>query len=184
MIRQRTCLATVSVRLAVELAHGRRLTGKVIELVDGLDAFPDHARRERAVFVVPAVRCTVTRRQVPLRQVDMLADDVGWRTDLEVVDLVLVRDQVGMQDLAAVKRIETHDERLRRTTLGDVIVNVAPQRNDSFLRIVVADLVEDGVDLDVGHPVGPRIETVEIRVTRRTQGPGIAVAVEPLACCR
>ncbi len=134
-----------------------RLTGQRVEVVDRVDALLHHARRQRAVLVVPAVGRTVVGGQVPLRQVDVLTDDVGRRAHLEVVQLELLRHQVGVQDLAAVEGVEAHHQRLRRTLLGDGRRHVVPQRDDALLRVVLADLVEHRVDLHVGDLVGARV---------------------------
>src|SRR5690606_20395230 len=60
-----------------------RLSALVV-LADGVDALHHRGRREGAVLVVPAVGRAVGGGQVPLRQVDVLADDVGGRTHLVV----------------------------------------------------------------------------------------------------
>ena len=153
----------------------------LVEVVNGYDAFLHDAGRQCAVFVVPAVGRAVIGGQVPLGQVDVLADDVGRGTYLEVIEFVLVRYQIRVQQLAAVKGVEAHDKRLRGTLLVDRRFDVTPQCDDALLRIVVAHLVEDRIDLDVRDAIGARILAVEFRTTLRIKRLWIAVTVEPVA---
>ena len=140
--------------------------------VDGVDAAAHHAGREGAVFVVPAVGRAVGARQVPLRQMDVLADDVGRRLDLVVVHLELFRDEIGVQVARAVERVHAQHQRLGRARLGvgadDGLeareqrrVDVFPERQDALLRVVVAELVEGHVELDVRALVDARRVGIE-----------------------
>ncbi|MNF44700.1 hypothetical protein D3C84_258150 [compost metagenome] len=95
----------------------------------------------------------------------MLADDVGRRAHLVVVQFVVRRDQVGVLVHHAVEGVGAHHQWLGRPLLVDHRPRIFPERNHPCLREVIADLVEHGVELDIGafvdtRPVG--------RVRRRT----------------
>ncbi len=59
----------------------------------------------------------------------MLAEDVGRRAHLEVVELVDVRHQVGERVLDALAGVGAEEERLRRALAGQRVLDVAPQRS-------------------------------------------------------
>ncbi|MNN13408.1 hypothetical protein D3C81_1264390 [compost metagenome] len=86
----------------------------------------------------------------------MLADHVGRGAHLVVVHLVDVRDQVGVLVHGAVEGVHAHHQRLWRALLGDHRPGVFPEGNDARLREVVADLVVDRVELDIGALVDTR----------------------------
>ena len=132
------------------LAVGRVASAGRVEGVDGGDALAHRVGRQRAVLVVPAVGRAVGGGEVPLGQVDVLADDVGGGADLVVVELVDRRDQVGVLVHDAVEGVHPHHERLGRLLLGDGRDRVLPEHADALLRVVEAELVEHGVELDVG----------------------------------
>ncbi|MNX53456.1 hypothetical protein D3C86_841520 [compost metagenome] len=157
----------------------------LVELADGVDAFLHGAWGEHAVFVVPAVGRTIGGHQVPLRQVNVLADHVGRRAHLIVVHLVGGRNQVGLLVLHAVEGVHAHHQRFWRTLLGDHRPGVFPQRKNARLREVVADLVVHRVELDVRRLVDPRTvrgegrgtdkrHTVEALATDELTGAGAA----------
>ena len=154
LARHRADAAAVAHVAAVDADAG-------VELANRMNARLDRGRAERAVFVVPAVGRAVGGGQVPLRQVDVLADDVGGRAHLVVVDLVVLGHQVAVVVDGAVERVQAHHHRLGRLGLGDRVAHVLPQREDALLRVVVADLVEDHVELHVGALVDARRLGVE-----------------------
>jgi hypothetical protein len=88
--------------------------------------------------------------------VDVLAHDVGRRAHLEVVELVVARDEVGVVEGDAVARVGAEEEGLGRARAVARGGHVAPERQDARLREVPAGLVDLEVDLDVGRLVGAR----------------------------
>ena len=148
---------------------------------DRVDPLADLVGAEGAVLVVEAVARPVGGGHVELHEVDVLADDVGRRTDLEVVELVVGGDEVGMPELDRVAGIRTEEERLRGADAGDGLADVAPERQEPLLREVPALLVLDHVDLEHGRLVSTRVRLVrvalvaDIRARRRgARKPGAA----------
>src|SRR5215208_10113 len=83
----------------------------------------------------------------------MLAEDVGRRAHLEVVDEVIVGNQVGVPVLDNVAGVATEEEWLRRAAgaagrVGECRFDVVPQRQHALLREVPAVLVERDVELN------------------------------------
>ena len=151
-------------RLAVGRAGrdtGLAFGGVAVEAVDGMDTLAHRRWAEGAVFVVPAVGRAVSGGQVPLGQMDVLADDVGRRAHLVVVDLVVRGHQVAVVEHRTVEGVQSHHQRLRGLGLGDDGVHVLPQRHDALLRVVIAHLVEHGVELQVRALVDARRDRVE-----------------------
>ncbi len=134
--------------------HSRGVCGFEMMVGYSVDALDHHTGGERPVLVVPAVGRAVRRGQVPLGQVDVLPDDVRGRPHLVVVHLELLGDQVRVEVLGAVVGVQPHDEGLGGLQLVDGVFHVVPEGDDPLLRVVVAHLVEDGVDLDVRALVG------------------------------
>ena len=147
--------------------------------VDGIDPAADGFCTENTIFIVPAVRCAVSRHEVPFRQVNVLADDVGRCGDLIVVHHVEFRHQVRLIVHRTVVRVQTEHKRLWRTGLGKRRRNVFPERDDTLLRVVIAKLVEDHVELDVGCLVDTRI--VRAESSRERVGKPVAGSREELA---
>ena len=163
---------------ATGAVRGVSVAGRV-ERVDRVDPLLDHPGREGPVLVVPPVARPVGRGEVPLRQVDVLADDVGGGLHLVVVHFEELRHQVGVEKIGAVERVVPDDEGLRRLDLVDRIEYVLPQGGDPLLRVVVPHLVEDGVDLDGGALVEPGVVGGELRGTGDAEP--LRGAVEELA---
>ncbi|MNO84688.1 hypothetical protein D3C76_760350 [compost metagenome] len=92
---------------------------------------------------------------------DVLADHVGGRTHLEVIQLVHRRHQVGVLVHGAVEGVHAHHQRLRWALLVDHRPGVFPQGQDAGLREVIADLVEHRVELDIGAFVDARVVGAE-----------------------
>src|SRR5690242_2016797 len=86
--------------------------------IDRLDAFLDFLIAERAFFIVPAIAGAIRRKHVKLHQVNVLADDIGWRAYLEVILLILVRNQVRHLEGDTVARVGANKQGLRRTGPG------------------------------------------------------------------
>ncbi|EEF93733.1 hypothetical protein CATMIT_01633, partial [Catenibacterium mitsuokai DSM 15897] len=149
---------------AVERGHRRApgLDFGLVPMIDRSDALAHRAWRERAVLVVPAVGAAVGRGQVPLGQVDVLADHVGRRGDLVVVGVEILRHQVGVLVHRAVEGVHAQHQRLGRALAVDGRGHVFPQRQDALLRIVVAELVEGHIELDVGALVHAWIGRAEL----------------------
>src|SRR5580692_6519560 len=87
----------------------------------------------------------------------MLADDIGGRTDLEIVQLVVTGNQIGMPVFHALTAVGAEEERLGRAIAGQRGLHVVPQCEKALLRIVPAVLVEYDVSLDHGSFVTPRV---------------------------
>ncbi|MNZ68917.1 hypothetical protein D3C78_871960 [compost metagenome] len=170
-------LAKVRVRLLLRAFRRHVTVLAAVELADGVDTLDHGHRREHAVLVVPAVGRTIGGGQVPLGQVDVLADHVGRGAHLVVIQLVERRDQVGVVVHGAVEGVHPHHQRFRRLLLVDHRHGVLPQGEDARLREVVADLVEHRVELDVGGLVDPRLVGGEGRGALERQ----LVAAEELA---
>ena len=84
---------------------------------------------------------------------NMLADNVGRRTHLVVVEFVSLGHDVRVHILRAVEGVHAQHHRLRRTFLVDCRYDILPQRNDALLGEVIAELVQDRIELDVGRLV-------------------------------
>ena len=110
-----------------------------------------------AVLIVEAVGGAVGRGDVELHQVDMLADDVGRRADLEIVELVIAGQEVGKPVLDDVAAVGAEEQRLGRAPARKHVAHVSPERRDPLLGVVPALLVEDDVELDVGGLVRDRM---------------------------
>src|SRR5688572_5084396 len=83
----------------------------------------------------------------------MLADDVGWRAHLKIVDEVVIRDEVGVPVLDDVAGISTEEQRFGRAAraTGRELqrrLHVVPQRQDALLWEMPAGLVESDVELN------------------------------------
>ena len=57
------------------------------------DSFADFVGCQRAVLVVPAVTRTVRRRDIEFDQMDMLANGIGRRIDLRVIQIQFAGNQ-------------------------------------------------------------------------------------------
>ena len=70
-------------------------------------------RTESAVLVVEAVARAVGGCHVKLHQMNVLAQNIGGRADLEIVNQIVVGYQIGMPVLDDVSRITTEEKRFR-----------------------------------------------------------------------
>ena len=70
---------------------------------------------EGSVFVVETIARAVRRSHVKLNEVDVLADDVCWCANLKIIDVVLIRHEIGMPILDDVAGFAAEKERLRWT---------------------------------------------------------------------
>jgi len=125
------------------------------------DAARHLVRGEGAVLVIEAVAGAVRRRDVELHQVDVLADRVGRRLHLEVVEFKLLGQLVGMAELYALTGGRPEEERLlaRRGERGDrrvreaggltvlEAVGVGSEHRDARLRVVPPGSVCHEVEL-------------------------------------
>src|SRR5262249_10557715 len=87
---------------------------------------------------------------VKLHQVDVLADDVGWRAYLEVVLFVNAGSEVGVIVRDAVVRVRSEEKRFRRFCSGLRRSNVGPERQNARLREVPAGFVQLDIELKRG----------------------------------
>ncbi|MBW2459839.1 MAG: hypothetical protein JRI68_35435 [Deltaproteobacteria bacterium] len=79
---------------------------------------------------------------------DVLADDVGRRLHLEVVELVDVGHPVGVVEVDTVAAVGPHDEGLGGPGAVQSGGHVVIQNDDPLLAEVPAHLVEVDVELD------------------------------------
>ena len=112
---------------------------------------------QSAVLVIPAVGRAVSRCDIELYQVDMLADDVRRRLDLEIVQLVDVGHQVGVVEVDTVVGVGPNHEGLRSPYATECIRHVAVENDDALLAEVPAHLVEVDVEFDDRGLVGPGV---------------------------
>src|SRR5215510_405544 len=134
--RSQTCLGAAAKR--------RQSAGRI----DGIDALNHLVGTERAVFIIPSVARPVRSGHIELDQMDVLAKDVGWSSDLEIVQLVLVGYQVRVVVGDAVVGVGAEEERLWRTGSVEGRRDIAPQGEDALLREVPADLIKLDIKLD------------------------------------
>ena len=80
----------------------------------------------------------------------MLTDDVGRRSYLKVVLLVITRDEVRVIEGDAVVRVRAEEQRLRWFSTSFCRSNVGPQRENARLREVPARLVKFQIKLKRG----------------------------------
>ena len=143
------------------------------------DAFAHFVGREGRVLVVPAVARTVARCHVELHQVDVLADRVGGRVDLEVVAVERAGQEVGRFEVDAIARVGAEEQRLGH--LGapvrvDHVLDVLLQDHDAALRVEPAVLVDGDLGLDERALVVSRRRVLRARVgVGRTGGASAAV---------
>ena len=163
----RPCTEVFAIRTCAEIGVRRGLedifTGALFErvAVDGLDAMTNGLGAECAILIVPAVGCAIGGHEVPFRKVDVLADDVGRRGDLVVVDVVILRHEVCLIEHRTVERVQTEHERLRWACLRQGRRDIFPERDDALLREVITELVEHNVELDVRRLVDARVICTE-----------------------
>ena len=134
---------------------------------------------EGAVFVVEAVTRAVGRGDVKLHEVNVLAEDVGRRAHLEVVDEVIIGHEVRVPVFDDVAGVAAEEERLGRAsgTAGREShggLHVVPQRQDALLRVVPAELVKPDVELDRGRFVN----SFALLIGSRIDVDGLAVIVD------
>ena len=55
--------------------------------VIGENPVADFLRRKRSIFIIEAIGGAVGGRHIEFDQMDMLTDRVGWRVDLEIIDI-------------------------------------------------------------------------------------------------
>ena len=150
-------------------------------MVDGMNALAHFLRRERTVLVVPAVAGAVGRGDVELHQVDVLADGVGRRVDLEVVHGQRVGHEVAGLVGDAVPGVGPEEQRLRRLDARagvDDVLDVLFQRDHARLRVEPPVLVDRELGLDEGRLVAPRGCADRAGVGERRAGLRLA-AVDP-----
>jgi hypothetical protein len=110
----------------------------------------------------------------------VLADHVGGHAHLEIIQLG--RHQVGLPVLDCFAGVGPEEKWLRRPLAGDRRLHVLPQRLEAQLRVMPADLVEDGVHLDICPLVDAAGLGWIVRRRRRTGeiDAGITAAGAPL----
>src|SRR5215204_2931495 len=87
-------------------------------VIDRPDDFLNFARCERTVFIIETVTSTVGSGNVKLHQVYVLAKDVSGRAYLEVIDIVVVGNKVGVPVLNDVAAVSTEEQWFGRTSGG------------------------------------------------------------------
>ena len=120
----------------------------------GVDSLPHFIRREGTVLVVPAVGPTIGRCDIELHQVNVLTDDVGRREDLEVIEIEVVRHQVGRFEHDALAGVGSEKEWFRGPGSVESRHHILVEDCDSRLAIVPAEFVDGHVELDVRSLVG------------------------------
>jgi len=137
--------------------------------LESVDPLLHLVRAECAVLVVPAVARAIGRGDVEFHQMNVLPDDVGRRLDLEVVELVDARHQVGVVVVDAVAGIGAHDERLRGPGAAQAGGDVAVEHQDALLAEVPPHLVEVDRKLDHGGSIEPGVaDELALRARRRS----------------
>ncbi len=121
--------------------------------VKGRNALAGFVGADGTIFVVPAVGRAIGRGHIEFDQVNVLADDVGWRFHLVIVQLVDAGDQVGVPELDTVTAVEAHDQGFGRFFAIEHGCHVFPKGLEALLREVPADFVNGHVSLDDGRPV-------------------------------
>src|SRR6185503_16926431 len=94
-----------------------------------------------------------------LNEVNVLAQDVGWRAHLEIIDEVIVRHEVRVPILDDVSTVPAEEERFRRTNLRvrrsivfkfeiKRLLHILPQTEHALLWVVPLLLVEEDIELE------------------------------------
>src|SRR5215510_4927355 len=109
----------------------------------------------------------------------MLANDVGRRPHLKIVDEVIVRHEVRMPVLDDVAGVSAEEEWLRRASgaTGSVLkrrLHVVPQRQHALLWEVPASFVKSDVELNRGR----LITTEDLLLSDGIDVDGIAAVVD------
>src|SRR5271165_6688428 len=79
---------------------------------------------------------------------NMLANDIGRCSHLEVVQLIIIRHEVGVPEFYRLSAVSPEEKRLGRSFFVEGRLNVLPQREETLLRIVPAQFVQDDVFLN------------------------------------
>ncbi len=150
-------------------------------VVDEAEQILNFLGGQRAVFVVEAVGRAIGRKDVELHEVDVLTQHVGWRTDLKVVELVVVRHQIGEPVLDDLATVGAEEQRFGRALIVKRIGDVAPQRGDPLLREMPALLVEHDVELDVrGLVLADGLHGISLQIDARLGERGSAHRRQPV----
>src|SRR5687768_14995461 len=120
------------------------------------NAFQYFVGTKASVFVIEAIARTVRRSNVKLHQVNVLADDVGWRADLKIVQLVITGHQIRVIEGDAVVGVSAEEERLRWSGAGPRGVYIVPKGANARLREVPSGLIQFHINLNVGRFVQAR----------------------------
>jgi len=78
---------------------------------------------EGAIFIVKAIPSAIWCHDIKFNEVDVLANDVGRSPDLEVIHLVVSRNEIGMPELDRLPSISTEEEGFRWTLSGNGILD-------------------------------------------------------------
>src|SRR5262245_65909768 len=81
--------------------------------IDGSNALERLVRTDGAILVVPAIAGTIRGGHIELNEVDVLTDDVGRGSHLEIVELIDIGDQVGVVVRDAASTVHAKEEGLR-----------------------------------------------------------------------
>src|SRR6185369_14947206 len=87
---------------------------------------------------------------------NVLADDIGRRTHLEVILLVNTRHQIGVVERYAIVRVSAEEKRFGRLGAGLGRSNVCPERQNPRLRKMPASFIKFQVKLKRSRFVGAR----------------------------
>src|SRR6185295_10233686 len=112
-------------------------------------------RTEGTVFVVKAIARAIGRGHVKFHEVNVLSQNIGGSTHLEVVNQIIVWHQIRVPILDDVSSVTTEEQRLRRTASAvphwaerESRLHIFPQRENALLRIVPTLLIKRDVQLN------------------------------------
>src|SRR6266700_6086165 len=117
--RQGRSQAMLNLRIVTGLGRNRTFvkssSQRALGVVDSVDAVTHLIRTERSIFIVEAIGCTIGGKNVKLHQVNVLANDVRGRANLEIIQLVVAGGQIRVPVFNAVTAIGAEKQRLRWT---------------------------------------------------------------------
>ncbi len=105
----------------------------------------------------------------------MLANDVRWRADLKVVQLVVTGHQISVVEGYAIVCVRAEEERFGWLSSRLCRSHIRPERKNARLRKMPACLVQLNVELKGGGLVSPSIssrlsEVVDTGIRKRSTG--------------